>query len=543
MSFDKGEWKPNKKQALFLALPTTIKEAMYGGGAGSGKSDVLMVYALINRWHLNANFKQVFQRRTYPELRNEIIPRSQGIYPKFGATLNKSEMCWTFPREDQFGGRGMTNDGARIFLAHCEDENDVHKFDSMEINLYTPDELTSFTEFIYLYIGFTRTRTSDPNLPAIIRTAGMPGGIGHSFVYKRFVKSAPEGGKILVGRGGNKRIYIHSTQADNHAIDPAYAQSLSALTDAEKKAKLYGDWNSYQGQVFDEFRDKRYPDEPDNALHVAEPFEIPAWWPRIIVGDWGFTAMTWIGFAAISPTGRIYIYRELAFIKTRIAEWAPILKAFIDKENPRVIKFCKSAGQDRGQENTIQEQISKALETVVELTNNSPGSRIAGKMLIHEYLRWKLKPTSVQESVAYSEEMAMYLLRNRGLEEYKSYLATFDTPKEEIDIPRLQIFDSCPILIETIKSCSYDKPRKNKPAEDVAEFEGDDPYDGLRYLLDAVSNYFETAKEEFGKVQKVERLVHMLENTQDYTAYYRNMRSIESVSPDQVKPVQRYHRR
>src|SRR3990172_8062141 len=153
----------------------------------------------------------------------------------------------------------------------------------MEINLYTPDELTSFTEYIYLYIGFTRVRTSDPTLPAIIRCAGMPGGPGHNFFKRRFVTPYPAGGKVIIGKGGNKRIYIHATLADNPHIDPAYKQSLEALPDAEKKAKLYGDWDSYLGLVFDEFRDKQYPDEPSHALHVIAPFDIPSWWPRLVI--------------------------------------------------------------------------------------------------------------------------------------------------------------------------------------------------------------------------------------------------------------------
>ena len=184
MAFDKGFWKPNRKQEQFLSLPTTIFEALYGGGNASGKSDVLLVYGLIHRWHENPRFKQVFMRITFPELRNEIVPRSREIYPKFGATFNKTDMAWTFPRPDELGGTGART-GAMIFLAHCEEENDVHKYDSMEINLYTPDEITTFTEYIYLHIGFTRVRTSDKNLPAIIRAAGMPGGIGHTFTKKR----------------------------------------------------------------------------------------------------------------------------------------------------------------------------------------------------------------------------------------------------------------------------------------------------------------------------------------------------------------------
>jgi len=535
MAFTKGEWKPTKKQEIFLSLPLTIKEALYGGGAGSAKTDVLLIYGLAHKWHEYPGFKQVFMRRTFPELRNEVIPRSRQIYPKFGATLNKSDMAWTFTAPDQFGGRGLSNAGAMIFLGQCEDENDVHKYDSMEINLFTPDELTSFLEYIYLYIGFTRVRTSDPNLPAIIRAAGMPGGVGHTFTKKRFVDPA-DYGTIIVGRAGVKRIYIHATLADNPHIDPEYKKSLEALPEAEKKAKLYGDWNAYSGQVFDEFRDRPYPDEPDNALHVIDEFEIPSWWPKIVIGDWGFAAMTWIGFGAISPSGRLYIYRELYWIKTKIEEWAPTAKELLDAENPRLVKFCKSAGQEHGQEHTIQEQISSALGRQIELTNNSPGSRIAGKQLIHEYLRWRPKPVAVRDAkFDYNEEHAMWIIRNRGMGEYRSYMNSFVSPEPENNLPKLQIFKSCRVLIDAIKACSYDKKR----IEDIAEFQGDDPIDGLRYLVDAAEQYFETASEEFKKIQKQEEIIQRLTENADWTAFYRNMRTIES--DDMYRPVSKFH--
>lgn len=538
MSFNKGEWKPTPKQARFLSIPTSIKEAAYGGGAGSAKTDVLLVYGLIHGWHKYPDFKQVFMRRTFPELRNEIIPRSQQLYPKFGATLNKSDMCWTFPREDQFGARERgTNDGARIFLGQCEDEDDVHKYDSMEINLFSPDEITSFTEFIYLYIGFTRTRTSNLNLPAIIRTAGMPGGIGHTWFRKRLVDPSPppNDGKIIIGRGGNKRIYIHATAADNPHLDPNYRQSLEALPEAEKRAKLYGDWNAYSGQVFDDFRDRKYPDEPDNALHVIEPFDIPSYWPKIVVGDWGYSANTWVGFAAISPKKRVYIYREMMWKKVKIEEWAPFVKQFIDSEDPRIIRFCKSAGQDRGQEHTIQQQISAAFGREVGLSDNKKGSRVAGKILLQEYIRWRQKPIiPAAEQLPYSEQYAMWLLRNKGLVEYKAYLRSFDPIAEEDNLPKLQIFNCCPHVVDAIKSASYDK----KKIEDIAEFEGDDPLDGCRYLVDLADSYFDIAQQEFVEVSRRERIETQLATTQDFTAFYRNMKQLEAgESDDDPSPV------
>ena len=463
-------------------------------------------------------------------------------------------MIWTFPREDQFGARERgSNSGAMIKLGHCQDEKDVHQYDSMEISLFTPDEITSLTEYIYLYIAFERNRApKGSGLPSITRGAGMPGGIGHTFTKKRFVDPYPAGGKIIVGRGGNKRIYIHATLADNEDhIDPTYSQSLEGRPEAEKKAKKYGDWSAYLGQVFDEFRDKPYPDEPENALHVIQPFEIPSWWPKMVIGDWGFAAMTYIGFYAISPTKRLYLYRELYWLKTKISEWAPIVKDLCDKENPRIVKFCKSAGQERGQEHTIQQQISEALDRPIELSTNSPGSRVSGKMQLHEYLRWKPKPViPPSELPVYDESYAMWIYRNKGENDYKNYLKIFNPSESEINIPKLQIFlcedelhenhpDCCPVMIESIKACNYDKPRNNKVAEDVAEFEGDDPYDDLRYAVDSADRYFDEAGEEFKKVQAQEALINRLSNTNDWTAFYRNSRKLEAT--DSFKGISRYH--
>lgn len=540
MSLKNYQWKPTAKQAWFLSLPWSVKEAAYAGGAGSGKTDLLLLYGIVQRLHENPRFKQVFMRRTFPELRNEIIPRSREIYSKFGATLNKSDMAWTFPRLDQYGGTGLANAGAMVFLGQCEDESDVHKYDSMEINLFTPDEITSFTEYIYLYIGFTRVRTSDPSLPAIIRTAGMPGGIGHTWFKKRFVDPWPKGGKILVGKGGNKRVYVHATLQDNiDHIDPAYAQSLEALPEAEKRAKKFGDWDSYLGQVFDEFRDRRYPDEPENALHVVEPFDIPEWWPKIVIGDWGMAAHTWIGYHAISPDGRLYTYREQYWQKTKIEEWAPFVKEHIDEENPRVIKFCKSVGQDRGQEHTVQQQIESALGRSVELTSNTPGSRVAGKQLVHEYFRWKPKYIPTQELKAYNEEHALWLLRNRGQAEYNSYLDSFTPIQPETNLPKAQIFSTCRFLINTIKACTYAKPKDNRVAEDVAQFDGDDPWDGYRYAVDEAERYFSEAKDEFEKIQKRELLLQKVHLNQDWTAFYRNARALDAQNRQQFG-VRRY---
>ena len=143
-------------------------------------------------------------------------------------------------------------------------------------------------------------------------------------------------------------------------------------------------------------------------------------------------------------------------------------------------------------------------------------------------MRWKQKHIPQVEKPIYNEELALRIWRTRGEAEYKSYLKIFSEPTEEANIPKLQIFSECTVLINAIKMCSYDKPKNNKPAEDVAEFDGDDPYDGIRYIVDAADKFFSESADEWKRIQKQQQIVDDLSREGDFTAYYRNMRTTES---------------
>lgn len=501
-------WRPTPKQEQFIALPDTIFEAFYGGAVGGGKTDVLLINPLARLWHEHPRFKALILRRTLTDLQKEIIPRSEYYYGKAGAKYNEQKKIWKFPS------------GALVYFGHAEHEKDIKNYDGVEWNYIGFDELTKFTEWMYLYLVVTRCRSAYEGGPAIARSSGMPGDIGNAWVRRRFVEPNEAGGKIILDqKTGHKRFFVKSMPYENPYLlknTPDYLDRLNLLSEAERKAKL-GDWWSFEGQVFDQFRIEPLSDEPENARHVIEPFNIPDFWPKVNLTDWGFTANTVSLWGALSPEGVVYVYREYCVTRTDVSVWATEIGEFNRRDkNLKVVGIDTNAWDQRGEEETIADQFirfSKLSDLSLSLSKASK-ARISGKILIQEYLRWKQKPR-IKPVDEFNHKYAELLLEKRGIDAYNEYLNRFKEEPEESNLPKLKIFNTCTNLIQTIPLCVYDD--KNK--EDVAEFPGDDSYDCLRYLLKAITKYIDESKEEFAHLQKLAFIENKLNETKDWTTY------------------------
>ncbi len=526
-------WKPTPRQAAFLAVPDEVFEVMYGGAAGGGKSEALLNLPIVREFYLEPRFKGILFRRTYPELEAEIILRShaQGFYAGTGGKYNVEKKRWVWPS------------GAIMQFGHLEYDRDVRKYDSAEYNLVMFDEVTSFSEYQYLYM-FSRCRSSDPKLPAIIRSGTNPGNIGHSWVRSRFVEPCSTGNVILKDKRTNLlRMFIPSKVQDNPHLmtnDPQYINRLQGMAEKDRRAKLDGDWYTFSGQVFDDYREEVYEGEPEYAVHVVDDFVIPNWWPKVLAIDWGYEAMTYALWAAVAPNGRVYLYREYSIKQAKISQWATEVGRASANERFVDIVICQSAAQQRGDELTIAEQFEKYSGMRPRLSANEAGSRVASKLLIQEYLRWRQKPARKIVGDEFSQETAAQILRMQGMDAYKDYLVSFEPEAPEDNIPKLQIFRGLTVLRKTIPLCVYDDDHK----EDVATFSGDDPYDCLRYCVRAVDAISLTrSKEQFDHFMKVDKAVEQFQKDKDWTSYYRRMERVESKGIRAVRPIRRMHRR
>ena len=277
--------KVTKKQKQFI--DATENEVLFGGAAGGGKSYGQIVDSLLFALKYPGS-KQLILRRTFAELDKSLIRTGLAVYPRSIYSFNSSSHT------------GRFKNGSCIDFGYCANENDVYQYQSAEYDCIRFDELTHFTEMQYVYL-ISRVRGAN-RFPKQIKSSTNPGGVGHSWVKARFVDPATPG-ETFIAKGSMSRVFLPSLLSDNDFLtknDPDYRKRLEALPEREKKALLYGDWNIFEGQYFNEFSTEK---------HVIDPFEIPPSWRKYRAIDYGLDrlAVLWI---AISEDGRAYVYRE-----------------------------------------------------------------------------------------------------------------------------------------------------------------------------------------------------------------------------------------
>jgi len=234
-------------------------EALYGGAAGGGKSEALLMDP--TRHVGNPNFRALLLRRTYPELRRSLIERSEKAYSGMGARYNVTDHVWSFPG------------GGKIEFGALEREADLLKYQSAEYQYIGFDELTTFTRKMYVFL-ISRLRTTDPTIPLRMRGATNPGGPGHEWVLKRFAPWLfPEGHRDYKGpraeaeqrmffksreledgdvadhwcspddRKARARVFFPASVSDNpYLAGTDYEDNLSLLDAVTRKRLRDGDW-------------------------------------------------------------------------------------------------------------------------------------------------------------------------------------------------------------------------------------------------------------------------------------------------------------
>ena len=218
---------PTPKQAYALLLP--YLEVFFGGSAGPGKSDWLLMSAL--QYVHVPGYAAILFRRTYVEL---ALP--EALMERAHTWLQGTDARW-LPQRHTY----VFPSGAQLVFSHMEHERSMSAHQSAAYQFIGFDELTSFTERMYRFLFSRLRRLTGFPVPLRMRAASNPGGIGHSWVRQRF----------MVDRDPT-RAFVPARQIDNPFLDVvSYEHSLAQLDPVTRQRLREGDWDvAEEGQLF-----------------------------------------------------------------------------------------------------------------------------------------------------------------------------------------------------------------------------------------------------------------------------------------------------
>ncbi len=299
---------PNAKQRL--ALGEKHRYVAYGGARGGGKSWFVRWKAVLLCLRY-PGIKILITRRTYRELYNNHIAPLLGMLDRV-AVYNKTDKLFFFPN------------GSTIAFGYCAGEEDLGQYQGAEYDVWFADEAGQFQEGWLTAIDACVRGTN--SFPKRTYYTLNPGGPSHGYFKRLFLDR-----QFRAGEHPEDYVFIQALCTDNVALmkaQPEYMRSLEKLPEKLKQAWLYGRWDIFEGQFFEELRVT-----PDVELcrragitveearkqrrftHVIPPFDLNTGqrrgWTILRSYDFGYNKPFSLGYWAVDYDGVLYRFLEL----------------------------------------------------------------------------------------------------------------------------------------------------------------------------------------------------------------------------------------
>lgn len=225
--------QPNEKQRLFLL--DRHKHIAFGGARGGGKSWAVRTKAKLLAFRY-AGIRLLIVRRSYPELMNNHI------------NILRNELAGAAVYNDRDKILRFMN-GSTVNFMYCDRDGDLDRIQGVEYDVIFIDEATQLSEYQMKSIAAC-VRGVNP-FPKRVYYTCNPGGRGHGYIKRLFVDR-----RFKDGENPEDYSFIQSLVSDNTALmkaQPDYVKQLEALPPKLKEAWLYGKWDIFDGQFFEDF--------------------------------------------------------------------------------------------------------------------------------------------------------------------------------------------------------------------------------------------------------------------------------------------------
>lgn len=358
--------KPSPKQLAFLAFDGL--EAFYGGAAGGGKSDALLMAAL--QYVDVPNYSAVLFRRSYTDLAlpGALMDRA---HEWLADAIKRKEVRW-----DRETHTFHFPSGATIAFGYISAPRDMYRYQSAEFQYIAFDEIAEWPDdeaYKFLFSRLRKTHAID--VPLRVRCASNPIGPGAVWVRRRFLENNPP------ASGEGQRIYVPANFEDNPYLEKeSYLRSLRELPESTQRRLIEGSWEEIDDAAFPDFKP---------GIHVIPPISPPWDWRRWEAMDFGVTNPTAWYAAALSPQGHTIIYGEYYqpgliqehasnILTLRAREWGEPLLSLCDP----AIKARTGFGVS-GRGDTVHSEFQRNGLYLVPANND----RIEGRVRLSQLLR------------------------------------------------------------------------------------------------------------------------------------------------------------
>lgn len=274
---------PTPKQWAFLGLgigeqedvlEPEVFEALYGGAAGGGKSDALLMAVAQYAWKF-AEFSAACFRRTAQDLLNPgaLLDRAMEWWLSAGVSWNGTKSIFTFPN------------GAKVKMGHMSMPEAHLDHQGAEYHCTIWDELTQHpTSKQYTFVGLGRVRRkAGCKIPLRTLSGSNPGSPGHVWVKERFITGYAD---HETGKWIDPLLYVPATLDDNPFLDrDTYARTLMHFHPTLRAQLLKGDWDVREpGDYFRALWFGKFLDPVEDAIDLNDK-HVVRWWDLAATED------------------------------------------------------------------------------------------------------------------------------------------------------------------------------------------------------------------------------------------------------------------
>ena len=355
--------KYSQQDKVLNTAEQQIKEVLFGGAPGGGKTHVLIALAYLHVLEFGKDAVVGMFRMETPEFR-DILRQATEMYVPLGGHWNDRDRIWRFPN------------AGTIQMTYLRDMKDALGHKGAAYSLLLWDEITGWHDDGPYEFVMTRLRSTNPDIFCQSIGSANPDGPGMWWVRDRWRimdPTTPPETPFLADLDDDapadmephKRVFIPSLLQDNPHLnkDDQYRSGLYAIRDpVRRKAYINGDWSVFVGQAYPEY---------DENLHLVNDFALPQGWPRWAGMDWGTAKPYCLLYLALDPvTQHIYVVREtygtdarrknvglgLSAAKVAKEEWTLRGQIF----NPQILAVDSSIYNRIGAERTIGQDWEEA---------------------------------------------------------------------------------------------------------------------------------------------------------------------------------------